>query len=196
MATKERSGAGAGATLLGRTRVWPIALAVAICVAGPAAVAHARALASAPGPENSPLGLARNYVTVDVGADPLQVQKTLLESAFAYGDLASGGAYATRGAASSAANGLRLGKQLASEAGSAQLLAGGGKAMAGAGTGSPIRDVGRLVSEYGGKAGDWAKVTSGAQKFSDLTTIEVHGYRNVVTGETIELKSKIGGWSP
>ena len=105
-------------------------------------------------------------------------------------------AHATRGAASSAANGLRLGKQLASEAGSAQLLAGGGKAMAGAGTGSPIRDVGRLVSEYGGKAGDWAKVTSGAQKFSDLTTIEVHGYRNVVTGETIELKSKIGGWSP
>ena len=98
MATKERSGAGAGATLLGRTRVWPIALAVAICVAGPAAVAHARALASAPGPENSPLGLARNYVTVDVGADPLQVQKTLLESAFAYGDLASGGAYATGGA--------------------------------------------------------------------------------------------------
>jgi hypothetical protein len=97
MATNERSGAGAGATLLGRTRVWAIALAVAICVAAPAAVAHAHALAGAPVPENSPLGLARNSVTADVKADPLQAQKTLLESAFAYGDLASDGAYATRG---------------------------------------------------------------------------------------------------
>jgi hypothetical protein len=103
---------------------------------------------------------------------------------------------ATRGAASSAVNGLRLGKQLASEAGSAELMAGGGRIMAGAGTSKPIRDLGRLVTEYGGKPGDWVKITSEGRKFPDLTTIEVHGYRNLTTGQTLELKSKIGAWSP
>jgi RHS repeat-associated protein len=110
--------------------------------------------------------------------------------------LAAVAAAAARGGAQNAANALRLGKQLASEAGSAELFAGGGKVMAGAGARTPIRDVARLTSEYGGKPGDWAKVTSGTHKFSDLTTIEVHGYRNVATGQVVELKSKIGTWSP
>jgi hypothetical protein len=96
--------------------------------------------------------------------------------------------------ARSAVNSLRLAKQLASEAGAAELLAGGGKTMAGAGTRIPIRDVPRLVAEHGGKSDDWAKVASATFKFDDFTTIEVHGYRNVVTGETVELKSKIGTW--
>ena len=68
--------------------------------------------------------------------------------------------------------------------------------MAGAGTRTPIRDAPRLVAQHGGRAADWAKVTSGTHKLSDLTTIEVHGYRNVATGKVVELKSKIGAWSP
>ena len=98
--------------------------------------------------------------------------------------------------AQNAANALRLRKQLASEAGVAELAAGGGITIAGAGTSTPIRDVSRLVSEYGGTPGNWEKVVSEAHKFSDLTTIEVHGYRNVITGTVVELKSKIGMWSP
>lgn len=67
-----------------------------------------------------------------------------------------------------------------------ELLSGGGKAIAGAGTNVPLRDVGRLVSQYGGKAGDWAKVTSTAPGH-----LQTHAYRNVVTGEVVELKSII-----
>lgn len=66
----------------------------------------------------------------------------------------------------------------------AELLAGGGKAIAGAGTKVPIRDVGRLVSQYGGRAEDWAKVTSTASGH-----LQTHAYRNIVTGEVVELKS-------
>jgi hypothetical protein len=95
-ATKEKTRAWAAA-LSGRARVWALALVTAICIAAPATVAQARALGTAAAPENSPLGLARNSVTVGVRADPLQAQKTPLESAFAYGDLASDGPYATRG---------------------------------------------------------------------------------------------------
>jgi len=65
-----------------------------------------------------------------------------------------------------------------------ELLSGGDKAIAGAGTNVPLRDVGRLVSQYGGKAGDWAKVTSTAPGH-----LQTHAYRNVVTGEVMELKS-------
>lgn len=108
---------------------------------------------------------------------------------------ARGGAV-TAGGTATAANGVRLAKQLASEAGSAELLAGGGKVMAGAGTKTPIRDVGRLVAEHGGQAGDWAKVTSTTHKIVNGVTVEVHGYMNMATRAVVELKSKVGLWSP
>lgn len=100
------------------------------------------------------------------------------------------------GGAQNAANALRLGKQLATEAGCAELAAGGGKPMAGAGTGTLIRDEPRLLAEYGGKPGDWSKVTSATHKFADLSTIEVHAYRNVTTHQVVEPKTKLGTWAP
>lgn len=68
--------------------------------------------------------------------------------------------------------------------------------MAGAGTGIVIRDEPRLISQYGGKSGDWSKVTSATHKFADFSTIEVHAYRNVVTHQVVELKTKLGTWNP
>lgn len=79
-----------------------------------------------------------------------------------------------------------LEKQLGSEEGSAELQNGGGRAMNGAGTDSPIKDINRIVSEYGGKPGDWSKVTS-----TNSGHIQVHAYKNVVTGQVVELKSMI-----
>jgi hypothetical protein len=98
--------------------------------------------------------------------------------------------------AHSAASGLRLGKQLATEAGSAELLSGGGTVIAGAGSEVTLRDAPRLVAEWGGEAKDWAKLSSEANKFPDGSLVEVHGYRNVPTGQTVELKTKVGQWTP
>ena len=95
------------------------------------------------------------------------------------GAAAEGAVEATADAA-----GANLAKQLGSEEGVAELSNGGGKAIAGAGTGIPIRDVGRLVSEHGGSADDWVKVTSTAPGH-----LQTHAYRNINTGEVVELKS-------
>jgi filamentous hemagglutinin len=54
----------------------------------------------------------------------------------------------------------------------------------------PIRDVDRLVGQYGGSAGDWAKIRSSNFKAADGTSFEIHAYRNVRTGEAVELKTK------
>ena len=88
--------------------------------------------------------------------------------------------------AASVTNAANLSKHLSSQEGMLELLSGGGKAIAGAGAHVPLRDVGRLVSQYGGKAGDWAKVTSSAPGH-----MQTHAYRNVVTGKVVELKSII-----
>ena len=98
----------------------------------------------------------------------------------------------------SAAKGAGLGVQLlekglASEAGVAQVLAGKGAAFAGAGTGQGIKDLPRLISEYGGSASEWQKVTSKAFTARDGSIIETHAYQNVKTGKIVELKSKLGG---
>ncbi len=106
------------------------------------------------------------------------------------------GSKAAGGAANSAANAPRLAKQLASQAGAAELRAGGGRAIAGAGTKRAIDDLPRLINQYGGGAADWSKVSSQASRFADGTLIEVHGYRNLSTGRLFELKSKVGTWSP
>ncbi len=91
---------------------------------------------------------------------------------------------AAKAGAHNAANASKLGKQLASQEGVAELLSGGGKAIAGAGTSIPLRDAGRLVGQYGGNANDWAKISSTAQGH-----LQTHAYRNVVTGQVVELKS-------
>jgi hypothetical protein len=54
----------------------------------------------------------------------------------------------------------------------------------------PIRDVDRLVGQHGGTPGDFAKVRSSNFKAADGTSFETHGYRNVQTGEVVELKTK------
>ena len=60
-----------------------------------------------------------------------------------------------------------------------------------AGTPEPIKDVGRLVREHGGRAEDWAKITSRSYPIGDGTSIQTHAYRNVATGQTVEIKSKL-----
>lgn len=53
-----------------------------------------------------------------------------------------------------------LRKRLMSEEGVKELLAGGGKAIAGPGTSKELRDAPRLVAEYGGKVSDWIKASA------------------------------------
>jgi RHS repeat-associated protein len=84
---------------------------------------------------------------------------------------------------------IGLAKTLASESQTADLLAGGGKAIIGSGTNKALYEGGRLATEYGGEAADWAKVTSPAFKAPDKAIIETHAYRNMFTGKTVELKS-------
>ncbi len=60
--------------------------------------------------------------------------------------------------------------------------------------GNQIRDINRLVSEYGGSAKDWNKMRNliphpDPEKFS---AIEIHWYQNMKTGMQVEFKSK---WS-
>jgi len=90
-----------------------------------------------------------------------------------------------------AASGERLQKQLANEERVSQLTGGEGESMAGAGAKKPIHDIDRLVSQYGGSPEDWAKVRSSNFTAPDGTKFEVHGYRNVKTGELQELKTKL-----
>ena len=61
----------------------------------------------------------------------------------------------------------------------------------------------RLVSQYGGKASDWVKLsTSGidpskmqiyAQQAGSGTPIQMHYYKNIVTGAIVEMKSVFTG---
>jgi RHS repeat-associated protein len=93
--------------------------------------------------------------------------------------------------ASSAMNAVRLERQLASAAQVGEILAGRFRVIAGAGVRRRVDDVARLVQQYGGKVTDWAKVTSSAFRSRVGEVIETHAYRNVVTGEVVELKSVI-----
>jgi hypothetical protein len=92
----------------------------------------------------------------------------------------------------SAADAARLKEQLAEEAASAELRTGGGYPIAGAGTNKGIDDVGRLVTQWGGRPQDWVKLTSKSYELPGGRTLEVHAYRNVQTGQTVELKPKLG----
>ena len=83
-----------------------------------------------------------------------------------------------------------------------------GEALSGVGqriiaAGDEIRDVPRLVSQYGGKASDWVKLsTSGidpskmqiyAQQAGRGTPIQMHYYKNIATGAIVEMKSVFTG---
>jgi len=124
--------------------------------------------------------------------DPVDILAGAFAGAFVAGMIrgaagAGGRALATsaevRGA-QSAATAVRLSKQLASEEGVSEVLTTGGKVIAGRATNVPLRDAGRLASQYGGSAADWVKVTSTAPGH-----LQTHAYRNLMTGEVVELKS-------
>lgn len=89
------------------------------------------------------------------------------------------------------ADAIGLAKSLASEAFLADAQRGIGKAIAGAGTSQALRDAPRLVSEYGGKEADWAKMASDTYKARDGSIVELHWYENKVTRQRVEYKSKI-----
>ena len=91
--------------------------------------------------------------------------------------------------AANAVNGLNLNKSLASQQQLSQLESGNGINIAGNGTSVPLNDVSRLVSEYGGQASDWSKVSSSSYTAADGTQFEIHAYRNAVTGQVVEPKS-------
>ncbi len=93
--------------------------------------------------------------------------------------------------ASLSTNGLKLQKQLASEAQMAELNSSGGHVIAGHGSNRAIDDIQRLTKTYGGNASDWAKVKSSAYKASDGTSFQAGGYSNVATGKIYEIKTKI-----
>jgi hypothetical protein len=84
-----------------------------------------------------------------------------------------------------------LNKQLASETQMADVAAGEGKAIAGAGSSEVLRDAPCLAAQHGGNASDWAKVTSWTYKAADGTNIEVHAYQHIPTGRVVEFKTKI-----
>jgi len=95
--------------------------------------------------------------------------------------------------AESAFEGQLLKKSLASESQMGEIVSGAGQPFAGAGANQAIHDVPRLVSEYGGKAGDWQKVRSSSYTASDGSRFETHAYRNMNTGQVVELKTKVAG---
>ncbi len=79
-----------------------------------------------------------------------------------------------------------------------QALAGEGQPIAGAGTGTPLRDAQRLADQYGGNPGDWAKMGGESSDAHGVQTpggnnFETHWYQNARTGQVVEIKTKITG---
>lgn len=64
--------------------------------------------------------------------------------------------------------------------------------IAGAGHRKAIDDINRLVATYGGNAGDWVKASTPSRVLEQGRSIAVHFYQNVVTGQIVELKTKLG----
>ena len=116
---------------------------------------------------------------------------------------AGGGARAATGASRAAEVGeaaVNATKALASDLQVQEVLSGAGVPLAGAGTGTVLRDAPRLAAQYGGQASDWVKVGSsqvtpagaagGFEKAGFNGGFEVHAYQNVKTGQVVELKTK------
>lgn len=91
------------------------------------------------------------------------------------------------GWAGSAAGGLMLAKQLTIESQLGQLASGSGlKVLAGPGSRDVFRNAEQVAERYGGKAGDWQKVTTKTSgEFADGSKIAVRGFRNQATGRTV-----------
>ena len=92
------------------------------------------------------------------------------------------------------------GRALASDLQVQEVLTGAGTPLAGAGTGTALRDAPRLAARYGGQESDWVKLGSshatppggsfGFDKAGFNGGFEVHAYQNVKTGQVVELKTK------
>jgi RHS repeat-associated protein len=102
------------------------------------------------------------------------------------------------GYAESAKQARDLARQLTSEEQMAEALLGKGEPAIGAGTKKPLLDAPRLAQEYGGQAGDWAKMTGESSGLHGVQTprganFEIHWYQNLKTKLIVELKTKILG---
>ena len=81
-----------------------------------------------------------------------------------------------------ASNGVKLSKQLASEA----QMAESGRTIIGSGK---LTEAARLAKQYGGKAVDWVKKSSSSFT-KNGTTFETHWYENIITRIKVEFKTK------
>jgi len=96
----------------------------------------------------------------------------------------------TDGAGPLVEDGALLARSLASEELLGQAEAGIGTVIAGNGSSTALRDAGRLASEYGGNAADYAKVVTNTRTAGGITQ-QIHYYRDVVRGITVEPKTVI-----
>jgi len=84
-------------------------------------------------------------------------------------------------------NGIRLQKQLASEA----QMGEAGTVMAGGRSGTVFRDAERFAKTYGGKADEWVKKTTNSFRAKDGNLFETHWVENLRTHQRVEFKTKI-----
>jgi len=101
------------------------------------------------------------------------------------GDVAAKGIKAA-GNAKSAANGVNLQKQLASESQMSQLSEGGGTVIS-----QPAKQADRIAGQTGGNPNNIQKVSSDAFTAKDGQQIQTHSFRDASTNELIEPKTII-----
>ena len=107
------------------------------------------------------------------------------------GGAIAAGAHAIATEASSATNGVKLGKQLASEAQMGEVLSGKGAVIAGGNSGKELRAASGLAENHGGSPSDWTKVTSSSYTAKDGQQFSTHAYQNQATGQVVEPKTKL-----
>ncbi|QSX28772.1 hypothetical protein JYB88_10845 [Shewanella cyperi] len=90
---------------------------------------------------------------------------------------------ATRGA-ESAISGVKLEKQLASEAQLTELAEGGGTIIS-----QPAKQANRIAAQYGVDASQVQKVSSSSHTAKDGSSIETHAFRDASTNKVIEPKT-------
>ena len=99
------------------------------------------------------------------------------------GDAGKAGRLAAKAGANLSSNGVKLAKQLASEAQMAEK----GRVIIGSGT---LKEASRLAHQYGGNTSDWVKKTSSSFT-KNGTTFETHWYENISNGMRTEFKTKL-----
>ncbi|WP_404340030.1 RHS repeat-associated core domain-containing protein [Pseudoalteromonas mariniglutinosa] len=90
---------------------------------------------------------------------------------------------ASRGA-ESAINGVKLEKQLASEAQLTELAEGGGTIIS-----QPAKQANRIAAQHGVDASNVQKVSSSSHKAKDGSSIETHAFRDASTNKVLEPKT-------